>query len=358
MGGFKSFKIGFWATLCFVIFGAFFVSLHAIPPYVLGPDDVIELYAVDSQKEDILNSPSDTNALYQTYEKYGVATNAHQFKVDAEGKLYLPYIGFVSVKGKTLKQFSAEVTSRLAKHVDRPEVRVKVIEPKKISVFVFGDVGEQGVFTLTDHPSETSVFNLLKLARGYKTTNQNSNFLDQARVTSVSIARKKNSKQWELVALDMTKLSADMTDNDDLYLRDGDRVVVSFSSDKIYVIGQVLRPGSYPYSSNATLAQYIADSGGMTNQAGDEIVISPGYAKNEDELVKVKLDKRLVETEAKVKPLLKPGTIIYVTRSLDLWRDITDTLLLLRNTMAFSVDVLDSNNAIRVGGSNRTLLNF
>jgi protein involved in polysaccharide export with SLBB domain len=332
--------------------------VHAIPPYVLGPDDVIELYAVDSQKEDILNSPSDTNALYQTYEKFAVVTNSHQFKVDAEGKLYLPYIGFVVAKGKTLKEFSNEVTYKLAKHVDRPQVRVKVIEPKKISVFVFGDVGEQGVFSLTDQPSETSVFNLLKLARGYKTSTQTGSYIDQGRVTTVSIARKKSSKQWEFIVLDMTKLSADMTENDDLYLRDGDRVIVSFSRDKIYVIGQVLRPGPYPFSTGTTLAQYIADAGGMSNQAGDEIVISPGYAKSEDELVKVKLDKRLVETEAKVQPLIKPGTIIYVSRSVDLWRDIADTLLLLRNTMAFSVDILDSNNAIRVGGSNRTLLNF
>lgn len=344
-----------WILLFLWILG---VQLHAIPAYILGPDDVIEIYAVDSQKEDILDNPSDTNALYQVYQKYMVATNGHQFKIDAEGRVYLPYVGFLMAKGKTIKQFTDETVHKLAQFVDHPVVRTKVIENKKINVYVFGDVAEQGVYTLLDHPSETSVFNLLKLSKGYRNNYQNAGFFDQGRVNSVSIARKKSPKQWEFVELDMSRLSPDMTDNDDLYLRDGDRVMVSFVKDKVYVIGQVLRPGSYPYFADTTVAQYIADSGGMTNQAGDEIVIFPGNAKSEDELVKIKMDKRLVETEAKIKPLLRPGTIIYVTRSLDLWRDITDTILLLRNTMAFSVDILDSNNALRVGGSNRTLLNF
>ena len=73
MGGLKLLKVSFWPILFLLLFLVFSGVVKAIPPYVLGPDDVIELYAVDSQKEDILDSPSHTNALYQTYEKFQVA---------------------------------------------------------------------------------------------------------------------------------------------------------------------------------------------------------------------------------------------------------------------------------------------
>jgi protein involved in polysaccharide export with SLBB domain len=208
--------------LLFLCFFNSFYTVQAIPPYILGPGDVIDIYAVDSRREDILENPSDTNSLYQFYQKTQEATNAHQVEVDQEGKIYFPYVGFIEAKGKSLREFEIILQKKLSKFVDHPQVRIKIKTPKNISVYVFGDLDDPGVYQLTDVPGQTSIFNLLRVAKAYKSRSSTGANLESNVASSVSIARRKGPNKWEYVELAMNSLTPDMTDNDDLYLRDGD----------------------------------------------------------------------------------------------------------------------------------------
>ncbi|MCH8031361.1 MAG: SLBB domain-containing protein [Bacteroidetes bacterium] len=59
-----------------------------------------------------------------------------------------------------------------------------------------------------------------------------------------------------------------------IYLQDGDRVVVPFDLNSVYVFGQVPRPGHIPYVSGQSVEQYIASAGGRAAGATDTYVLT------------------------------------------------------------------------------------
>ena len=59
-----------------------------------------------------------------------------------------------------------------------------------------------------------------------------------------------------------------------IYLQDGDRVVVPFDLNSVYVFGQVPRPGHIPYVSGQSVENYIASAGGRAAGATDTYVLT------------------------------------------------------------------------------------
>lgn len=81
-------------------------------------------------------------------------------RVRTDGRLALPVLGDIVVRGKTPSAIKAELESRLKDYVNPASVTVIVDEPRAISVSVLGEVAHQGVFPVDRHATLAQVLAL------------------------------------------------------------------------------------------------------------------------------------------------------------------------------------------------------
>lgn len=69
-------------------------------------------------------------------------------KVRTDGRIAMPALGDIDVRGKHPAALKTELESRLRDYVNAPSVTVTIDESRPILVSVLGEVGKSGVFTL------------------------------------------------------------------------------------------------------------------------------------------------------------------------------------------------------------------
>lgn len=84
-------------------------------------------------------------------------------RVRADGKIAVPLVGDVDVRGKRPSAIRAELEARLKDYVNTPSVTVNVPEMQPITIVVLGEVSRPGVFPVERH---ASVAQVLALAGG------------------------------------------------------------------------------------------------------------------------------------------------------------------------------------------------
>lgn len=85
-------------------------------------------------------------------------------QVDASGRIALPLIGSVDVKGKTASQLARELELLFgAKYLKEPQVTVTVASSVSQKVSVQGEVTEPGVYPLT---GPTTLLDVISMAKG------------------------------------------------------------------------------------------------------------------------------------------------------------------------------------------------
>ncbi|MDP6964148.1 MAG: polysaccharide biosynthesis/export family protein [Planctomycetota bacterium] len=103
--------------------------------YIVGPGDVLRV--------NVAGHPDLSSAPYKQ--------NMIGSPVDGRGDIQLPYIGCVSVAGKTVFDIKTGVEDKLKKYLKRPLADVAVIEFNSHRIYVLGEVRQPGMFTL-DRP--------------------------------------------------------------------------------------------------------------------------------------------------------------------------------------------------------------
>jgi polysaccharide biosynthesis/export protein len=94
------------------------------PKYVIGPQDVLD---VSVWKE---------------------ADLTRTVPVRPDGKISLPLLNDVQAAGLTPMQLAAEITKRLKKYVDDPQVTVLVTQINSERIYILGEVNRAGAFPL------------------------------------------------------------------------------------------------------------------------------------------------------------------------------------------------------------------
>jgi len=89
--------------------------------------------------------------------------------------------------------------------------------------------------------------------------------------------------------------------------------IVEYNSKRIYVLGEVKEPGSYPYKANLTIVEAFALAGGATNRAAKNKTKLTREVEGEDVQVRVPMQD-IVEGRRKNLRLL-PGDVVYVPES-------------------------------------------
>lgn len=222
--------------LCFVV--ACWASATAAP-YVLGPEDVVDV------------------KVFQ-YDKLNATVT-----VGDDGTFLYPMLGRVKAAGLTTSELETELRKRLADGIlKKPEVVVSIAQYASKKVIVIGAAQQTGLI-----PIRRSISLLELIARAGPTQDASGDI--------VIIRKDKDGNQQKRRISWTNILAGDVPES--LELTDGDVVIVAKGSGsglgKAFVFGEVAQAGMVPVGPGLSLREVILRCGGVTPNRSGEIVI-------------------------------------------------------------------------------------
>lgn len=169
--------------------------------------------------------------------------------VHEDGTLYFPYAGKVKVDGMTLEELRVELTRRLARFLNSPQLDVSVARAASQRVFLSGAVEQKLPLALNNIP--------LNLPDALGRAGLIS---AEADLSAVQLTR-----EGQRYVLDIEALAMAGAPLDTVYLRAGDSVHVPFNDQKkVYLMGELNRPQSLTYrTAHISLADAIGQAGSV-----------------------------------------------------------------------------------------------
>jgi len=217
-----------------------------------------------------------------------------EVRLSEEGKVSMPLIGRVELKGMTPDQASRHITERLVrgKFINNPQVDVAVLEARSRQVSVLGFVNRPGRYMLEG--SAAKVSDVLAMAGGLVPE-----AADTAVVTRIG------GEKSESFNVDVAAVIRGGQPGKDIEVKSGDSVFVP-KAPVIYVYGEVIRGGSYRLEAGMTVMQAISVAGGIT----------PRGSERRMSLRRRAADGKMVEKSAKPEDLIAADDVIYVRESI------------------------------------------
>jgi protein involved in polysaccharide export with SLBB domain len=155
----------------------------------------------------------------------------------------------------------------------------------------------------------------------------------QADLRRAKIERKKDGK-LSAIPVDLERLLIQKDKSADVVLQSGDAIVLPALQDKVYVFGQVGRPGGFAYEPDRRLLDYLAAAGGPSGRAKETAYLVRGSAAK-PETTKVHISKGMRGAE-KDNPIVQPGDIIYLSEEMvSDWRDLSQLITTVRMLWSF-----------------------
>jgi len=207
-----------------------FVTIDGVTWYRIGPADVLDVVLT---KE--------------------LAQDRHATEVKSNGKVTLGFFE-VRVAGLTTEQAGHEIHRILAPSYRELHVEVSVKEYRSKVVTVLGGAKKDGRFALR---GKTSLMDVIAEAGGPD---------PQTDLRAVRLLR----RDGRVYTIDLLRLVAD-TQMRELIVDAGDVLFMSSREDvRVFLLGDVERPGAYPYIPNMRLTQAMALAGGAKETAAIE----------------------------------------------------------------------------------------
>lgn len=183
--------------------------------------------------------------------------------VTDDGRIAMPLIGKVEVSGLTPTELEQRLKTLLAKYINQPDVSVTVLEAGSKPISVIGAVTRPGRIGITGNITLIQAITQAGgLANGYGRT--------------LYVLRTAANGLTEQISVDIDDLMVNGNPDLNLPLRPNDVINVPIDGNiNIYVIGEVMRPGSVQFrrSQTPTLLQLLAAAGGPTDRASKRVVL-------------------------------------------------------------------------------------
>ncbi|MFT3697391.1 MAG: SLBB domain-containing protein [Kofleriaceae bacterium] len=194
--------------------------------YVCGPGDVLELNF------------------------WGQQNLTLKLKVDLEGRVFVPKVGYVAVADKTLTAVRGAVKQKVRANYPGLSFDLSVVTPRTFLVHVVDNVKRPGVITARAVDRVSTV-----LVRA--------GVMPQASRRRI-VVRHRDGKE---VTADLVKYELTGDIALDPYLLDGDVVRVPFPQTLVKVTGAVRRPGSYELIAGKDIGELLELAGGLAPNA-------------------------------------------------------------------------------------------
>lgn len=202
--------------------------------YKIGPGDILNVTVWDHPE---LTIPAGS---YRAADQTGNV-------VAEDGTIFYPYVGTLRVAGMTTREVRAILAQRLARHIEKPQVDVRVIAFRSKRVYVVGEVARPGQQEITDIPM--TILDAVNRAGG---------FTKDADHSQVQLTRAGTT--WRV---DLQALYEEGAIGQNVMLQPNDIVnVPDRALNKVFVLGEVQKPGSlFMNKRRITLAEALADAG-------------------------------------------------------------------------------------------------
>ncbi|MBH2018621.1 MAG: polysaccharide biosynthesis/export family protein [Burkholderiales bacterium] len=235
-------------------------------PYGIGPGDVIHI-VVWNHPELVLAPAGST----LTTDSSGLAAVGNGYNVSPEGLIQFPLLGTFKIAGMTENRARDELTRRLAKFLQDPQVTLRVQAYRAGRVYVDGEVRIPGLQAINDIPM--TLPEAISRAGGFTAT------ADRA---TVAVTRNGTT-----TLINMPQLTTLGVNPSRIMLAGGDLVRVGSRDDtKVYVMGEVTKPMSLPLrNGRLTLNEALGEAGGVNATSGDPRQIYIVRSRNGDSSV-------------------------------------------------------------------------
>jgi len=167
--------------------------------------------------------------------------------VAEDGTIFYPYAGVLNVAGLTVREVRDILIERLTHYIENVQLDVRVVSFRSKRVYVVGEVSEPGLQAINDIPM--TMLEAINRAGGFTTESDHSRVL--------------LTRDGQTFRVDLQALYEDGATGQNIRLQSGDIVnVPDRQQNKIFVLGEVTRPGSYIMNkSRSTLAEALSDAG-------------------------------------------------------------------------------------------------
>jgi polysaccharide export outer membrane protein len=222
-------------------------------PYRVGPGDILLIRDLDHPDLFVGERRAETPGM-------------HLFEIQDDGLLPLPLVGLIQASGKTLPELLSVLNYAYSQYIRAPNISVTVSKYRSQKIYVLGQVNIPGAYPFD---GRISVLDAIGQAQGLS---------ERADLLGSYVIRGK-----ELLPVDLYALlrKGDLRNN--ISLADRDLIHIADSSDrKVYVLGEVRRPGVFPMGSEPLrLIDAISMAGGLdlvTAKKGKILLVRGGYA--------------------------------------------------------------------------------
>lgn len=199
-------------------------------------------------------------------------------KISDAGHITFPLIGEVVLAGLTTYAAEKKIAGLLDSggFVRKPQVNVVLVQLQSQQVSVLGQIVRPGRYPLD---GKRSLIDIIALAGGASA--------EGGDVVTLIRTQGGQSKKQLIDFFEMIR-SGNMLQNLELV---NDDVVFIERAPKLYVYGEVQRPGSYRLERNMTVLQTLSASGGLTARGTERgLRIKRRNAEGQQSLLNVKLD--------------------------------------------------------------------
>lgn len=181
----------------------------------------------------------------------GIEERNFNLLINHEGYLYIPRIGAVDLRNKSLEEAKLLVRSSLEKNFKNVDIYIALGEVRKIKVSLIGNVTNQSSIVLS---SNSRLQDLLKSTAEINTASD---------IRNIKIV----SKDGITGSYDLLSFLRNGDFKQNPYLKDGDVVKIDRVNKVVSIMGLVLYPATYEFREGETINDLINLAGGLTYKA-------------------------------------------------------------------------------------------
>ena len=208
-----------------------------------------------------------------------------------DGSVPLPLVGSVRISGLTLQQATFWVKELLAQQLLRPELQLRVVQPRPIRVSLVGQVERPGLYSLTTTESsqtEGTGNSISGLPTVVDAIQKAGGITQTANLREVVLQRRLpgNPARYKQARLNLLDLVLEGNQSQNPFLFGGDTIRLTEAQEapkealelasvnlspqviRVNVIGEVDSPGLKQLQANTPLVQAVLASGWTENQEG------------------------------------------------------------------------------------------
>jgi polysaccharide export outer membrane protein len=219
-----------------------------LPNYVLGPDDVISIRALNAEE-----------------------MRSDAVRIDPSGEISVPLLGRLRAAGLTIDRLETEVSERLKMYVHDPVVAVSIVEYRSQPVSVIGAVAAAGVHQLE---GRKTLIEMLAKAGGLRPEAGNvvkiTRKVEWGSIPHTSAAADASGK-FIVAEVNLTEIIQATKPDDNILILPNDVISVP-RANLVYVIGEVKRPGGFVIQERRAVSglHALAMAEGLTDIASPQ----------------------------------------------------------------------------------------